>query len=152
MIAGLHVIQGDFVKAMEILRKQLAIVNFEPLKHLFGDMNTLSKVKIQTLPHGQPLSYQIRLDNQVPFSALNLNSLINKYSVGIELTTKGDFSGALDAFRVCLQSIPLMVLTQRNEIKEVQKMITDLNEYIYAMRLELERKNLVKVSLSSVTF
>ena len=102
MTAGLHVVSGDFVKALEILKKQLAISNFEPLKNHFVDMNTLGKMKLQTLPHGNPLSYQIRTNNQIPVAPINLNSLINKYSIGIEMTTKGDFGGALDVFRVCL--------------------------------------------------
>ena len=45
-IAGLHVIQGDFVKALELLKKQLGVTNFEPLKQLFVDLHTLSKMKL----------------------------------------------------------------------------------------------------------
>jgi len=46
MIAGLHVISGDFQKAMELLKKQVAVTNFEPLKQLFVDVHTLSKLKL----------------------------------------------------------------------------------------------------------
>lgn len=51
LIAPLQVAVGDFGKALELLRKQLAIENFEPLKSLFVDLHTLSKVRVQTLPH-----------------------------------------------------------------------------------------------------
>jgi len=45
MNAGLHVIAGDFQKALELLKKQLAIGNFEPLKQIFVDVHSLSKMK-----------------------------------------------------------------------------------------------------------
>jgi hypothetical protein len=59
------------------------------------------------------------------------------------LTTKGDFSGALDTFRQCVQGVPLMALRSKNELSEVMKIVRDLGEYITAMRIELERKKLV---------
>ena len=57
LIAPLYVATGDFGKALELLRKQLAVGNFEPLKQLFVDTHTLTKMKIQTLPHTNPLNY-----------------------------------------------------------------------------------------------
>lgn len=36
------------------MKKQLAIGSFDPLKQLFVDVYTLSKMKIHTLPHLQP--------------------------------------------------------------------------------------------------
>jgi Coatomer (COPI) alpha subunit C-terminus len=57
LIAAFHVATGDFQKALELLKKQLAISNFDPLKQLFVDVFTLSKIKIQTLPHANPMTY-----------------------------------------------------------------------------------------------
>jgi hypothetical protein len=37
---------GDYQKALELLKKQLAVTNFEPLRQLFVDVYTLSKMKI----------------------------------------------------------------------------------------------------------
>ena len=51
LIAPLQVAVGDFGKGLELLKKQLAIGNFDPLKSLFVDLHTLSKLKEQTLPH-----------------------------------------------------------------------------------------------------
>lgn len=53
-------------------------------------------MKIQTLPHINPLDYQLRGSGNIPFIAVSMASLTNKYNNGIELTTKGEFSGALD--------------------------------------------------------
>jgi Coatomer (COPI) alpha subunit C-terminus len=46
LVASLHVALGDFPKALELLRKQLAITSFEPLKQIFVDVYTLNKLKI----------------------------------------------------------------------------------------------------------
>jgi hypothetical protein len=46
LVASLHVAVGDFPKAMELLKKQLAIENFEPMRQLFIDVFTLNKMKI----------------------------------------------------------------------------------------------------------
>ena len=51
LIAGLHVAIGDYQKALELLRKQIALNNYEPLKQIFVDVSTMNKLKIQTLPH-----------------------------------------------------------------------------------------------------
>jgi coatomer subunit alpha len=51
LVAPIHIAVGDFGKALELLKKQLALSNPEPLKHLFVDLHTLAKLKLQTLPH-----------------------------------------------------------------------------------------------------
>ena len=62
--------------------------------------------------------------------------------MGIELTTKGEFSQALDIFRSCLQAIPLVALRNQKEQKELQELTKKITEYTLAMRIELERKRL----------
>ena len=49
---GINVAAGNFQKGLELLQKSIAVKNFDPLKQLFIDTFTLSKVKLQTLPHG----------------------------------------------------------------------------------------------------
>jgi hypothetical protein len=46
LLAGLHVATGDFPKAIELLKKQIALTNCDPLKQLFVDIYTLNKLKI----------------------------------------------------------------------------------------------------------
>ena len=57
LLAGIQASLGHFKPAMEILRKQLAIHNFQPLKEAFIDSYSLSKVKYATLPHLPPQEY-----------------------------------------------------------------------------------------------
>jgi len=65
------------------------------------------------------------------------------YSKGIEHTTKGAFDAALVAFRQCLQLVPLIVVSSDAMLKAVEQLVKRLVEYITAMRIEIERKNLV---------
>ena len=144
LLAPLHVAIGDFPKALDLLKKQLAIGNFEPLKHLFVDLHTLSKLKLQTLPHIQPLSYPLQTTNHLPLTVFTLATLHSKYAKGIDLTTKGEFSLALDAFRSCLQTVPLTLLlrSSQQQQQELNDLIKKVTEYITAMRIEIERKRL----------
>ena len=44
--AGINVAAGQFDKALELLSKSIALANYEPLKTLFVDTYTLSKMKV----------------------------------------------------------------------------------------------------------
>ncbi len=46
MSAGINVAAGNFDKALELLGKSIALANYEPLKQLFIDTYTLSKMKL----------------------------------------------------------------------------------------------------------
>lgn len=65
------------------------------------------------------------------------------FTKGTDLTTKGEFTGAIHAFRQCLQCVPLLVISSEQAEKDLQALIKRLVEYITAMRIELERKKLV---------
>lgn len=74
---------------------------------------------------------------------MTTQSLVAKYNKGIDLTTRGEFNLALDAFRACLQSVPISIVHSQAELKELQDLIMKCREYITAMRIEIERKRLV---------
>jgi len=98
---GLHIANGEFTKALELLKKQLGINTYSSLKQAFVDIHSLSKLKLQTMPHMAPMDYQLRFLDQ-PLNVMGLQTLTQMFSKGIELFSKGDFSGSLLAFRQCL--------------------------------------------------
>jgi hypothetical protein len=75
LVAGLHVAVGDFNKAVDLLKKQLAVGNFEPLRQLFVDVYTLGKMKLHTLPHTSPLTNGLRSYTGLPQVVLSLTAL-----------------------------------------------------------------------------
>lgn len=99
---GINVAAGNFIKGLELLQKSIAMTNFEPLKQLFVDTYTLSKVKVQALPHGPAFDFGLKSSGSLPLLPVNMRTIEEKIEQGIELTTKADFQGALKAFRTCL--------------------------------------------------
>jgi hypothetical protein len=57
-------------------------------------MHTLTKMKLQTLPHSLAYDYQIRFIDQ-PIVSISLSTLNKIFSKGIQLTTNANFKGAL---------------------------------------------------------
>lgn len=96
--AALNVAMGDFQKGMELLKNQISVGNFAPLKQLFVDTLTLNRVKLQTLPHGPHLDLQLKTTATLPLLPVSMSSLDEKLAKGIDLTTKGDFGGSLTVF------------------------------------------------------
>lgn len=48
-----------------------------------------------------PIQYQLRFLN-TPLVSIGINTLQQMFKKGTELTTKGDFNGAVIAYRQCL--------------------------------------------------
>ena len=46
LIGACHVATGDFQKALELYKKQIALCNYEPLKQVFVDFFTLSRLRL----------------------------------------------------------------------------------------------------------
>ena len=126
------------------------MANFEPLKQLFVDAHTLTKMKLQTLPHGPEFDLVLKQSGNLPLLPVTVASIEGKVARGVELTTKGDFSNALKTYRSCLQSITLMAVTTAAEQKTIQQLIKKIVEYITAMRIELERKKTVQQNPAAV--
>ena len=135
---------GDFRKGMELLKSQLSIGNFAPLKQLFVDAHTLNRVKLQTLPHGPFLDMQLKTTATLPLLPVSIASLEEKMAAGIDLTTKGDFQGSLAVFKSLIQSAPLMAVFSQQEVNKVKALVRQATEYVTAMRLELQRQELRK--------
>lgn len=87
------------------------MTNFAPLKQLFVDAYTLSKAKLQPLPHGPNLTIALKASPQLPLLAVSVNTIQQNMNKGLALFTKGAFPEALRIFRSCLQSVPLLALS-----------------------------------------
>jgi hypothetical protein len=97
--AALNIASGEFSKAMQLLKSQISVGNFAPLKQLFVDTMTLNRVKLQTLPHGPCLDMKLKCSAIMPLLPVTVQSLEERFARGIDLTTKGDFGASLAVFR-----------------------------------------------------
>lgn len=75
----------------------------------------------------------------MPLLPVNIQTLEEKITLGIEQTTKAEFQGALKTFRSCLQSITLLAVSPQ-EAKKVALIVRKLVEYITFLRVEMERQ------------
>ena len=130
---------GNYQKGLELLTKSIAVTNYEPLKQLFVDTHTLSKMKLQTLPHGPAFDVSLKQSGSMPLLPVNVQTIEEKIATGIELTTKADFQGALKLFRSCLQSTTMLAINQQ-EAKKIALITRKIVEYITFLRVELERQ------------
>ena len=138
----MHVAAGEFSKAMILLKKQLGVSNFEPLRQIFIDVHTLSKMKFASLPHSSPTDYQLRFIDQ-PVVPINLNTLKQLFAKGKNLVSGGKFDQALVIFRKCLQSVTMLAVSSDQAMTEAKELIKKLVEYITAARIELERRRIL---------
>ena len=129
---------------MELLRSQISVHNFAPLKQLFVDAMTLNRVKLATLPHATYTDLQLKTTATLPLLPVSVRSLEEKQAAGIDATTKGDFAQSLAIFRSLIQAATLVAVYSDQEAKKVKDMIRLATEYVTAMRLELERQELRK--------
>ena len=95
---------------MELLKNQISVSNFAPLKQLFVDAATLNKVKLHTLPHSAHLDLKLKTTATKPLLPVSIQSLEERMSKGIDLTTKGDFAASLATFRGLIQAATLMAV------------------------------------------
>lgn len=108
---------------MELLKNQISVTNFAPLKQLFIDALTLNRVKLQTLPHGPFLDLQLKTTATCPLLPVCPTLLEVKMSEGINLTTKGDFVSSLAVFRSVIQSATMMAVFSDQDVKKVQTIV-----------------------------
>ena len=87
---GLHVAAGEFSKAMVLLKKQIGVSNFEPLRQIFIDVHTLSKLKFKGIPHSQPSDYQLRFIDQ-PLVTINLPTIQKLFAKGKRFASSAKF-------------------------------------------------------------
>lgn len=136
-----HVAGGSFESAMQLLKEQLGITNYAPLKEGFLSTYSAARAVLPTLPSLAP--YAIPLANQSgrPMLCMSMANCKQRLKKGFEFFLKGKFSDCMKTFRSILQTIPLVVVDTRQEVAEVKTLIDTCREYILATRLQIDSKS-----------
>ncbi|EDV25681.1 uncharacterized protein TRIADDRAFT_24616 [Trichoplax adhaerens] len=149
-----HVIAGSFESASRLLYDQVGVVNFEPLKAMFLATYARARVAYVGLPSTPPLFgcphrnwREAGARNGVPAIKCKLSNLVEKLQAAYQLTTSGKFQEAVEKFRKILYKILLLVVDSRQEVNEVQQLISICNEYILGLSMEIKRKEMPKNTL-----
>ncbi len=150
-LAADHVAAGSFNTAMELLNRQIGVVNFRPLKDSMMEVYIGARAVIPGLPGTpSPVYYLERTDggsdgtpadtgNSFPTSCMQLSTLIERLRYAYKLFQAGKFKDSRDAFRGILFCVPFVVAT-RSEVSELKDIMRICREYVTGCLLELKRK------------
>lgn len=156
-LAAEHAAAGSFQSAMSLLKRQLGVACFDPLKPYFLDLFVASHATLPGL-QGVPsvLTHLDRTWNAeassspptAPTLLYSLSDLEEQVKQAYKLVTDGKFTEALKAFTKLLHVIPLTIVDTRKEVDDVKELVSICKEYHIALRCELKRKELKEDDLA----
>lgn len=126
-LAADHVAAGSFETAMNLLNRQVGAVNFEPLKPLFLQSYSASKLYVQGNASMAPLPVYLRRDptqtdlrSVLPVAVRSLQSITaTDLKAAYSAFNRAKFVECLQIFRSILHSLLLTVATSTAEENEV---------------------------------
>ncbi|EGD72417.1 COP1 protein [Salpingoeca rosetta] len=146
-----HVAAGSFDTAMNIMKQQLGIVNFAPYKDLFISQYARSRAVVEATNSTPPLFFYMHRNwqdagarNGLPAVGLKFGSLAESLQNAYASTTKGKFADALGQMRSILRCLPMLVVSSRSELQEVQQLAKICREYVVGLSLEIRRREIAK--------
>ncbi|WVQ72673.1 hypothetical protein IAR50_002232 [Cryptococcus sp. DSM 104548] len=145
-----HAAAGAFESAMQLLNRQVGIVNFEPLRPMFLQAYQSSHVYIPANASLPPIRYNVRRDPEateigqqlpaIPFSLEDIKA--KEVSEANKAFGRGKFVEALAGFRAVLQKILVVVVETDGEAEEVAELVELAREYVVGLTLEVERRRI----------
>ena len=149
-VAADHIAAGSFESAMQLLNRQIGIVNFEPLRDHFMTIASASRAFISAMPIGPPLEIPLRRSGDetdprkiLPCIGIKFRSLVTGVlQEAYKATTTGKFQDATTKFQLLLQTLPVTVVESEAELVELKQLIEICREYILGLSMERERREL----------
>ncbi|KAG1902148.1 coatomer WD associated region-domain-containing protein [Suillus fuscotomentosus] len=149
--AAEHVAAGSFDSAMQLLNRQLGVVNFALLKPSFLSIYRSSHVYVSPIASLPPLQLHIRKNPEetspgrvLPVAARTLSSIRTELSEGYRFVSGNKLSEAQATFRSVLLALLLMVVSSDKEAKEWRDTVTTAREYLLGVSIELERRRIAQ--------
>jgi coatomer protein complex subunit alpha (xenin) len=143
-----HVAAGSFETAMQLLNRQIAVQQFEPLRSKFVGVYCGATTAVP----GLSLSPAIMLPVQrarnsgdsklLPSICVKLPNLIETLKAAYKFFHMANFKESLESFKSIIESIPLIVTSSRSEGNEVKELLDISREYITGIRIKLEIEKL----------
>lgn len=149
-IAADHAAAGSFETAMQLLNRQVAAVNFDPLKPRFLEIYKASKTYLPASAGLPPLVNYVRrtvnetdLRKVLPIIPRDLETIASvdlQEGYGFMRSNKLDDGGK--AFKRILHSLLVNAVSSPKEVEDAKKIIASASEYAIAMAMELERRSI----------
>ncbi|KAF9010448.1 Coatomer, alpha subunit [Hymenopellis radicata] len=156
-LAADHVAAGSFETAMQLLNRQLGVVNFAPLKPLFISVYRSSHTYLSPIASLPPLKLNVRRNpaesspgRVLPVGVISLDSLRTELAEGSRFVSQNKLTDAKTAFKSVLQSLLLVALTSDAEAAQWRETVTSAREYLLGVSIELERRRVAEEDPSNV--
>ncbi|KLJ08080.1 coatomer protein complex, subunit alpha (xenin) [Blastomyces silverae] len=147
-LAADHVAAGSFETAMQLLNRQVGVVNFEPLKPRFLEIYQATKTYLPATAGLPPLVNYVRrtveetdFRNVLPIIPRDLESVASTdLQEGYAAMRANKLEDGVKIFQRILHTVLINVVSSESDVEEAKKIITTAREYILAMSIELERR------------
>ncbi|OBA24293.1 Coatomer, alpha subunit [Metschnikowia bicuspidata var. bicuspidata NRRL YB-4993] len=143
-----YVAAGAFEQAATLLNKQLAVVNFSPLRKRFLEVYTSNKLYLPGVEDLPAMKDYIREHNDEddpkkfrPFIP-GYDSLEEKLSNAFKLFKTNNLPEAINVFRDIIYTIAVMTVDDEEQEAKCDDILILCREYILGLSIELERRAL----------
>ena len=148
-----HVASGEFENAMDLLNRQIGVVNFELLKSKMLDCYYAVRPSMPGLQSCGSIEnvYLLRdaVDESVrsvretaPRPLFTLSYLVGNLKGAYRMFQKGKFVEAQEVFRDIVHSAPLVVVDDPSEADELKELVGFCKEYLLYLKIFARRKEL----------
>ncbi|OQR92852.1 coatomer protein complex [Thraustotheca clavata] len=145
-IAAEHVAAGSFDTAMQLLHRQIGVVNFASLKPLFLSIYAGSSAIVPTQGNVPSLRTWIQRGNNEPMVATSIHQLVSLLKEAYRGFSGAKFDDVEASCRSILQGIPLLAVDTKEQAAQVKELAIICREYLLACRI---RAQLSTVSLDA---
>jgi coatomer protein complex subunit alpha (xenin) len=140
-IAADHAAAGSFDTAMQLLNRQIGVVNFGPLKKHFMAVYGAASCSLPLMPSSMSLPMSMQrteggAKESLPRIAITLESLVERLHAGYRAFSGGKFAECLATFTDIMQRTPLVVVNTRADAAQVKELLGLCREYTLAIRLQ----------------
>ncbi|KAF1334423.1 Coatomer protein complex, partial [Globisporangium splendens] len=138
-LAADHAAAGSFATAMQLLHRQIGVVNFEPLKPVFMQVYAGAAGSVPTQPNYPSLrSWLQRNETNSPAVAVSFPQLVETLKEAYRAFTGAKFDEVKSHCEAILYAIPFLAVATKEEAEKVKSLLTVCREYLLACRVRSE--------------
>ncbi|KDO30127.1 hypothetical protein SPRG_19862 [Saprolegnia parasitica CBS 223.65] len=135
-IAAEHVAAGSFDTAMQLLHRQIGVVNFAPLQPLFMSLYAGASGVVPTQASSASLkTYLQRSAAHEPAITTSVHHLVSMLKEAYRAFSGAKFDDVEGACRSILHHIPLLSVDSKEQAAQVKELAVICREYVVACRL-----------------
>lgn len=138
-LAADHAAAGSLATAMQLLHRQIGVVNFEPLKPMFMQVFAGASASVPTQPNYPALrAWLQRNESSQPAVAIAFPQLVETLKEAYRAFTGAKFDDVKSHCESILYAIPFLAVATKDEAEKVKSLLTVCREYLLACRVRSE--------------